>query len=58
LIFRTSSDVFTAPSGSGRDRRVMWLRPVYEHDQLGKDDLWANIRYEVRDLLKAQQFAD
>ena len=56
LIFRTSSDVFTAHSG--QDRRVMWLRPVYEHHQLGKDDLWAHIRYKVRDLLKAQQSAD
>lgn len=58
LIYRTSSDTFTAPSGPGKDRRIMYLRPVYEHPVLAKDNLWANIRYKVRDLLKAQQIAD
>ena len=58
LIFRTSKDVFTAPSGPEYDARLMRLRPVYEHHKLGKDDLWANIRSKVRDLLEAQQFAD
>jgi hypothetical protein len=55
LIFRTSKDVFTAPSGPEQDLRLMWLRPVYEHHKLGKDDLWATIRSKVRDLLEAQQ---
>jgi hypothetical protein len=58
LIFRTSKDVFTAPSGPEQDPRLMWLRPVYEHHKLGKDDLWATIRSKVRDLLDAQQSAD
>jgi hypothetical protein len=58
LIFRTSKDVFTAPSGPEQDPRLMQLRPVYEHHKLGKDDLWATIRSKVRDLLEAQQSAD
>ncbi|KIM81198.1 hypothetical protein PILCRDRAFT_821650 [Piloderma croceum F 1598] len=51
LIFRTSKDVFTAPSGPEQDPRLMWLRPVYEHQKLGKDDLWATIRFKVVQLL-------
>ncbi|KAH9004279.1 hypothetical protein EDB86DRAFT_2887796 [Lactarius hatsudake] len=47
LIFRTSKDIFTAPSGPERDPRLMHLRPVYGHDKLGKDDLWTTIRTEV-----------
>ena len=51
LIFRTSKDVFIAPSGPEQDPRLMRLRPVYEHHQLGKDDLWATIRSKVVELL-------
>jgi hypothetical protein len=58
LIFRTSKDVFTPPSGPGQDLRLMRLLPVYEHPKLGKDNLWATIRSKVRDLLEAQQSAD
>ena len=58
LIFRTSKDVFAAPSGPEQDARLMRLRPVYEHHKLGKDDLWATIRSKVRDLLEAQGSAD
>jgi hypothetical protein len=58
LIFRTSKDVFTAPSGPEQDLRLMRLLPVYEHHKLGKDDLWATIRTKVRDLLEAEQSAD
>jgi hypothetical protein len=58
LIFRTSTDVFTAPSGPEQDPRLMQLRPVYEHHKLSEDDLWATIRSKVRDLLEAQQSAD
>jgi len=36
----------------------MQLQPVYEHDKLGKGNLWAAIRSQVRDLLEAQQSAD
>jgi hypothetical protein len=58
LIFRTSKDVFTAPSGPEQDPRLMRLLPVYEHYKLGKDNLWAAIRSKVRDLLEAQQSAN
>jgi hypothetical protein len=60
LIFRTSKDVFTAPSGREQDCRFTQLLPVYEHHKLGKDDLpvWAATRSKARDLLEAQQSAD
>ena len=58
LIFRTSKDVFRAPSGPGQDVRLKQLRPVYEHHKLGKDNLWCTVRSAVRDLLEAQQSAD
>ena len=58
LIFRTSKDVFTAPSGPEQELRHMQLRPVYEHHILSEGDLWPTIRSEVRDLLEAQQSAD
>ena len=60
LIFRTSKDVFTAPSGREQDCRFMRLLPVYEHHKLGKDDLWATTRSKFRDLLEleAPQSAD
>ncbi|KAH9985617.1 hypothetical protein BJV74DRAFT_775506 [Russula compacta] len=53
LIFRTSKDIFTAPSRlwPKQDPRVMRLRPVYEHHKLGKDNLWATIRSKVVELL-------
>lgn len=47
LIFRTSKDVFKAPSGPAQDARLMRLLPVYEHPKLGKGDLWATIRSKV-----------
>ena len=55
LIFRTSKDVFRAPSGPEQDARPMRLLPVYEHHKLGTDNLWATVRSKVRDLLEAQQ---
>ncbi len=58
LIFRTSKDVFTAPSRPEQDSRLMQLLQVYEHEKLGNNDLWATIRSKVRDLLEAQQSAD
>jgi hypothetical protein len=58
LIFRTSKDVFTAPSDPEQDLRRMRLQPVYEHHKLGKEDVWATIRSKVRDLLETQQSVD
>ncbi|KAH9956851.1 hypothetical protein BC827DRAFT_1228401 [Russula dissimulans] len=51
LIFRTSSDVFVLPEGPEAYRRLMLLRPVYEHHRLGVDDWWALIRSECVKLL-------
>ncbi|KAI6007528.1 hypothetical protein F5J12DRAFT_828698 [Pisolithus orientalis] len=51
LIFRTSKDVFPAPSGPEQHPRHMKLRPVYDHHILGKGDLWPTIRSEVVRLL-------
>ncbi|KAM5542184.1 hypothetical protein V8D89_004057 [Ganoderma adspersum] len=51
LIFRTSKDVFTAPSDPLQEPRLVQLLPVYEHDKLDKNDLWAAIRSKVVGLL-------
>ncbi|KAG8771551.1 hypothetical protein FRC19_003842 [Serendipita sp. 401] len=51
LIFRTSKDVFTPPSGPEQHPRLMKLLPVYEHNELGRDDLWTTIRSKVVELL-------
>lgn len=58
LIFRTSKDVFTVPLGQENNPRLMALQPVYEHHQLGKDDLWATVRSKVRRCLEAQKSVD
>jgi hypothetical protein len=49
LVFRMSKDVFTAPSGPEKNHCLMQLRPVYEHNKLGKDNLWATIHAKVRE---------
>ncbi|GBE86227.1 hypothetical protein SCP_0901060 [Sparassis crispa] len=51
LVFRTSTDVFTPPTGPEHDPRLMQLLGVYNHDKLGQDNLWATIREEVVQLL-------
>ena len=58
LIFRTSSDVFVLLSGPEAYRRLMQLRPVYEHPKLGTDNLWDLVRSEVRDLVNTQGSVD
>ncbi|KAF8273832.1 hypothetical protein EI94DRAFT_1769038 [Lactarius quietus] len=55
LIYRSSRDSFTPPSGPGQDTRVMQLLPVYHHDKLGQDNLWAAIRDEVVKLLDKRE---
>ena len=52
-----SKDVFTAPS-TERDPRFMWLWPVYEHQKLGHDDLWATIRSKVLLFRQVHLLAD
>ena len=54
LIFRTSKDVFTAPSGPEQNPRLMRLLPVYEHQKLCENNVWATIRSNVRSIPKAR----
>ncbi|KAG8905111.1 hypothetical protein FRB99_000675 [Tulasnella sp. 403] len=49
LIFR--KDKFIPPDGPEAYRRLMKLRPVYEHHKLGENDLWETISSEVVKLL-------
>ncbi|KAG8894498.1 hypothetical protein FRB99_001223 [Tulasnella sp. 403] len=44
LIYRTSKDVFVPPTGPEAYRRFMTLEPVFKHDQLGQNNLWATVR--------------
>ena len=56
LIWRSSTDVFSPPSGPSQDVRTMQLLTVHEHGRLRK--LWPKIRNEVRDFLEAWQSVD
>lgn len=57
LIWRSSTDVFTPPSGPSQDVRAMQLLTVHEHVKLGKEkDLWPKIRKEVRDFPQVRQY--
>ncbi|KAG9079917.1 hypothetical protein FRC06_007320 [Ceratobasidium sp. 370] len=51
LVFRTSTDVFTPPTGPSPDPRITQLLGVHDHNKLGRDNLWATIRGEVVKLL-------
>lgn len=53
LIFRTSKETFTPPTGPENDPRPIRLIQVDDHAQLGKDDLWAIVRDKVRDRPEA-----
>ena len=53
LVYRTSTETFTPPTGPENDARVIKLLPVYDHDKLGRDKLWETVRDKVRDLLEA-----
>ncbi|KAI0028686.1 hypothetical protein K488DRAFT_89481 [Vararia minispora EC-137] len=55
LIYRTSTDVFTPPSGPAQNLRMMQLLPVYEHAKLGENNLWATIRHETVGILDRLQ---
>ena len=57
LVFRTSKDVFPVP-GPEEYARSMRLLPVYEHQELSKDNLWATIRSKVCDLFEVEQSVD
>ncbi|KAK1224294.1 hypothetical protein PQX77_012802 [Marasmius sp. AFHP31] len=51
LIYRTSKDIFSSPSGPSQDLRTMQLLTVHEHAKLGQDNLWPKIRDETVGLL-------
>ncbi|KAI0041415.1 hypothetical protein FA95DRAFT_1501512 [Auriscalpium vulgare] len=51
LVFRTSTDVFTPPTGPENDARPMQLLGVYYHNKLGQNNLWATIREAAVELL-------
>lgn len=53
LIYRTSRNKFTPPNGPENEARPIRLLEVESHAQLGKDNLWATVRDQVRDLPKA-----
>jgi hypothetical protein len=56
LIWRSSTDVFSPPTGPSQDIRATQLLTVHEHAILGKDKMWKMIREEVRDFLGAWQY--
>ena len=59
LIWRSSTDVFSPPSGPFQHVRAMQLLTVHEHAKLGRDKkLWPMIREEVREFLGAWQCVD
>jgi hypothetical protein len=53
LIYRTSKDTFTPPTGPENDARPIQLLQVNDHAQLGNDNLWATVRDGVHDPLEA-----
>ena len=53
LIYRTSTDVFEAPSQARPDPRKIQLLSTHEHPVLDQLKLWPTIRTEVRVLLRA-----
>jgi hypothetical protein len=55
LIFRTSTDKFTAPLMPGQDLRLMQLLPPCGHSILSKDDLWETISSRVVHLLNQRE---
>ena len=57
LVFRTSKDVFPVP-GPEEYARSMRLLPVYEHQELSKDNLWDTICSKVCDLFEVEQSVD
>ncbi|TEB30724.1 hypothetical protein FA13DRAFT_1764439 [Coprinellus micaceus] len=51
LIYRTSTDTFSPPSGPSQDLRDMQLLTVHGHGKLSQDKLWEVIRDETARLL-------
>ncbi|KAG8756942.1 hypothetical protein FRC11_004910 [Ceratobasidium sp. 423] len=55
LVYRTSKDVFTPPSGPAQYVRTMEVFDVDFHEKLSKNDLWRIFLGEVVKLLESQQ---
>ncbi|KAG8816370.1 hypothetical protein FRC19_000408 [Serendipita sp. 401] len=57
LIYRTSTDIFSPPSGPSQDLRVMQLLTVHEHEhaKIAQHNLWRKIRDETVELLDHKQ---
>ncbi|KAG9103361.1 hypothetical protein FRC06_011308 [Ceratobasidium sp. 370] len=55
LIYRTSTDIFSPPSGPWQDLRMTQLLTVHEHAKLSQNNLWATIRDETVGLLDRKQ---
>ncbi|KAH9945505.1 uncharacterized protein BXZ73DRAFT_96322 [Epithele typhae] len=51
LIYRTSTDIFSPPSGPSQDLRKMQLLTVHGYEELGQDNLWEVIRDGTAGLL-------
>ncbi|TDL16721.1 hypothetical protein BD410DRAFT_816673 [Rickenella mellea] len=55
LIYRTSKDTFSPPSGPSQDVRMMELLTVHKHAKLGQNNLWATIHDKTVELLDNKQ---
>ncbi|CAE6482981.1 unnamed protein product [Rhizoctonia solani] len=55
LIYRTSTDIFSPPSGPSQDLRQIQLLTVHEHAKLGQNNLWVTIRDKTVELLECKQ---
>ena len=53
LIHRTSKEEFVVPTEPGQEPRKIPLLSVHEHAKLEENNLWAAVRKEVCDFLKA-----
>lgn len=53
LVYRTSKDVFTPPSGPAQDVRTMEVLDVDHHEKLSENNLWRIVLGKIRDLLEA-----
>ncbi|KEP47503.1 hypothetical protein V565_153460 [Rhizoctonia solani 123E] len=55
LIYRTSTDIFSPPSGPSQGHRQIQLLTVHEHAKLGQNNLWVIIRDKTVELLECKQ---
>lgn len=55
LVYRSSKDAFTPPTGPSGDFRKIQLLTVHEHAKFGENDLWEIVRDKTAGLLDAKQ---